>query len=276
MGTVPELMAMGDAIFDAVFGMFDAMISGLTGGLVTDYLSGTATLDDMTDRILNNLRDRSIELVEDVSTTIAKATSQLTNNIARNFADVLGITALQQRIAENFAREMEARISLYEKEGELVETEEAAAAKALSERLMQTISDRSELYMDQYNLHMARIIDLGDEESREFSETSLAGLEMAKSLLDIDYRMIADVAEERNVAAVVGMGVEIEETIASADKWALEVGVKPLAYGEMAMNVLAKMLDIDPEELEEQLRMITQASYKLAGDMIPTFKPGVE
>lgn len=276
MGSVIDIMKVGDVVFESIFGILNTMISALTGGIVTEFLGGDATVEEMSAQIMRNLRDRTVELIEDASDHITKATTGLTNAIAKNFADVIGLTALQESILRNFEEEIEARIGLYEKETELVETEEAAAAKALSERLVQTISDRSELYMDQYNYHMARIIDLGDEESREFSETSLAGLEMAKSLLAIDYRMIDDIAEERNVAAVIGMATEIEESIKSADEWALEVGIKPLAYGEMAMNVFAQAFDMTPEEVQDELTLFIKAGYEAAGSLIPTFKPGVE
>lgn len=273
MGTVPELMTMGDAIFDAVFGMFDAMIAGLTGGLVTDYLSGTATVEDLTQRIMKNLRDKTVELIVEATGTITSATSQLTNDIAKHFADLLGLTALQQKIAENFAAEMEARIALYEKEVELVEISEADAAKALAERTMQILSDRAGLYMDQFDLHMARIIDVGEKEGELYLETSMAGLEMAKSSLDIDVRMIHDLAEERNVAGVIGMTTEISESLKTADTWALETAIKPLAYGEMGMKVLSELLDMPVEQIKEELKMYAQLQYEIAAELIPDLTP---
>jgi len=268
-------MKIGDVIFDTVYGIFNGMISVITGGFVSDFFSEDMTVAGVTERLLAGLRDRTVELIETAGETIADATTDLTNAIAKNFADVLGITALQQRIAERFEAEMEARIGLFEKEAELLESAEEAAARELATRTMSVLSDRAEYYQDQYATWLGSFIEMNDEAGKLQFETSMAGLDMAQHLLDIDVTMIHDLAAERNVAAVIGMTTEIEESIKTADVWAREIGIKPLAYGEMALNVLSSIYDLTPEEVAAQLDMMVQASYKVAGDMIPAFKPGV-
>lgn len=278
MGTVKEIMSIGDVVFETIFGILNAMISTLTGGLVTEWLGGDATVEDMTEQLLENLRERTIELIEEAGVAITNATVDLTNAIARNFMDVLGITDVQMAIAERLRLEMEARIALLEREAELIETEEAAAARTLAERTMEVLADRAQMYEDQYGLFMARLIEEGEKEEVMTLETSLAGLEMAQRMLDIDVSMIHDLAEERNVEAVVGMITEIEETLKASEDWALETAIKPLAYGEMGLNVLAHFLERTPEEIKEELKAYVEASYKLTGELIPTFtpKPGGE
>jgi predicted HTH domain antitoxin len=262
-----------DAIFDTIFGVLNALISAATGGVVTDFLSGEITLENKVDELLTGMRDRTIELVEDAGVAITDATTDLTNAIAKNFADVLGITALQQRIAENFEREMEARIGVYEAEAELVESAEEAAARELAARTMTVLSDRATFYQDQYSVWMGRCAEMEAESEELQFETSMAGLEMASHMLEIDVTMIHDLAEERNVAAVIGMSEEIAQSLMTADEWARDVAIKPLAYGDMAMQVLAEFLERTPEEIQEELKAYIEASYKVTGDLIPEFTP---
>jgi predicted HTH domain antitoxin len=92
-------------------------------------------------------------------------------------------------------------------------------------------------------------------------------------MLEIDVTMIHDLAEERNVAAVVGMSEEIAQSLITADEWARDVAIKPLAYGDMAMQVLAEFLERTPEEIQEELKAYIEASYKVTGDLIPTYTP---
>lgn len=262
-----------DAIFDTIFGVLNALISAATGGVVSDFLGGEITLENKVDELLTGMRDRTIELVEDAGLAILNQTTDLTNAIAKNFADVLGITALQQRIAENFEREMEARIGVYEAEAELVESAEEAAARELAARTITVLSDRATFYQDQYSVWMGRFVEMEEETEGLQFETSIAGLEAASHMLDIDLMMIHDLAEERNVEAVVGMTEEIAQSLVTADEWARDVAIKPLAYGDMAMRVLAEFLERTPEEIEEELRAYIEASYKVTGDLIPSFTP---
>lgn len=262
-----------DAVFDTIFGILNAMISYATGGIVTDFLSGEITLESKVDELLTGFRDRTIEFIEDAGVVIIDATTDLTNAIARNFADVLGITDLQLGLAERLRVEMEARIALLEKEAELIETEEAKAALTLADRTMIVLAKRAELYQDQYDLFMARLIKEGEVEEVMTLETSLAGLKTAQRMLDIDVSMIHDLAEERNVQAVDGMITTIEETLKASEDWALETAIKPLAYGEMGLNVLAHFLERTPEEVKAELKAFVEASYQLTGDLIPTYRP---
>jgi hypothetical protein len=267
------LKPLQDAIFETIFGILNALISAATGGLVNDFLGGEITLENKVDQLLEGMRDRTIELIEDAGAGIIDATAELTNAIASNFMNVLGITQLQQRIAERFEAEMEARIGVYEAEAELVESEEEAAARALAARTMTVLSDRATFYQDQYSVWMARFAEMEKESEELQFETSMAGLEMASHMLEIDVTMIHDLAEERNVAAVVGMSEEIAQSLMTADEWARDVAIKPLAYGDMAMQVLLQFLEREPEEIEEELMAYIRASYKVTGDLIPSFAP---
>lgn len=268
------LKPLQDAIFDTIFGILNALISTATGGLVNDFLGGEITLENKVDQLLEGMRDRTIELIEDTGAGIIDATAELTNAIASNFMNVLGITQLQQRIAERFEAEMEARIGVYEAEAKLVESEEEAAARELAARTMTVLSDRATFYQDQYSVWMARFAEM-EEESEELQfETSMAGLEMASHMVEIDVTMIHDLAEERNVAAVVGMSEEIAQSLMTADEWARDVAIKPLAYGDMITQILNNTLAISPEELQEELIAYMKASYEAAGTLIPTYEPG--
>jgi len=267
------LQPLQDAIFDTIFGVLNALISAATGGLVSDFLGGEITLENKVDQLLEGMRDRTIELIEDAGAGIIDATAELTNAIAANFMNVLGITQLQQRIAERFEAEMEARIGVYEAEAELVESEEEAAARELAARTMTVLSDRATFYQDQYTVWMGRFAEMEEEAEELQFETSIAGLEMASHMLEIDVTMIHDLAEERNVAAVVGLTAEIEESLKSADEWAKDTAIVPLAYGDMISRVMSQYFDATPDELKEQLRVLTQASYEIAGEMIGTYEP---
>lgn len=268
------LLPLQDAVFDTIFGILNSLISAATGGLVNNFLGGEITLESKVDELLAGMRDRTIELVEDAGAGIIDATTDLTNAVASNFMNVLGITQLQQRIAERFEAEMEARIGVYEAEAELVESEEEAAARELAARTMTVLSDRATFYQDQYSVWMARFAEMEKESEELQFETSMAGLEMASHMLEIDVTMIHDLAEERNVAAVIGMSEEIAQSLMTADEWARDVAIKPLAYGDMAMQVLSQYLDMPAEEIKEQLKTFAQLQYEVAGEMIPEFKAG--
>lgn len=272
------LKPLQDAVFDVIFGILNALISAATGGFVTDFLGGEITLENKVDQLLEGMRDRTIELIEDAGASIIDATTELTNAIAANFMNVLGITALQQRIAERFEAEMEARIGVFEAAAELVESEEEAAARELAARTMTVLSDRAAFYQDQYTVWMARFAEMEAEEEGLQFETSISGLELASHMLEIDVTMIHDLAAERNVAAVVGLTAEIQESLKSADEWLKDTAVVPLAYGDVISRVMSHYLDATPDELKEQIRMLTQASYEIAAELIPdmTPKPGGE
>jgi predicted HTH domain antitoxin len=274
-GTKSHLLTdIGETFFNSITAVFDGLISAVTGGFLTDFWSSLVAGEDVVTIISESLHDHVIDLIGNTETAIVTVLGGFENQVATHFTDLLGITDLQTRIADSLQREIDAITDKWKAETDLIESEEEAAARELAARTITVLSDRATFYQDQYSVWMARFVEMEEETEGLQFETSIAGLEAASHMLDIDLMMIHDLAEERNVEAVVGMTEEIAQSLVTADEWARDVAIKPLAYGDMAMQVLSQYLDIPAEEIKEQLRTFTQLQYEVAGEMIPEFKAG--
>lgn len=274
-GTKSQLLTdIGETFFNSITAVFDGLIASVTGGFLTDFWSSLVAGEDIATIISESLHDHVIDLIETTETTIVTQLAGFENQVSVHFTDLLGIADLQTRIAESLQEEINAITDKWKAEAELVESVEEAAARELAESTMWVLSERAKFYQDQYAVWMGRFVEMEEETAGLQFETSISGLEAASHMLDIDVMMIHDLAEERNVAAVVGMTEEIAQSLLTADEWARDVAIKPLAYGDMAMRVLSQYLDIPAEEIKEQLRTFTQLQYEVAGEMIPEFKAG--
>lgn len=273
-GTKSQLLTdIGETFFYSITAVFDGLISAVTGGFLTDFWSSLVGGEDVVTIISESLHDHVIDLIGNTETAIVTVLAGFENQVAAHFADLLGITDLQTRIADSLQKEIDAITDKWKAEAELIESEEEAAARELGARTMTVLSDRALFYQAQYELWMIRFIEMEKETEGLQFETSISGLEAAIHMLQIDYTLIEDIAEERNVEAVVGMTEEIAQSLVTADEWARDVAIKPLAYGDMAMQVLAQFLERTPEEIQEELRAYIEASYKVTGDLIPTYAP---
>jgi len=276
-GTKSHLLTdIGETFFNSITAVFDGLISAVTGGFLTDFWSSLTSGEDIATILSESLHDHVIDLIGDTESTIIAELGKFESAVATHFGDLLGITDLQTRIAESLQAEIEAVTDKWKAEAALTESIEEAAARELAKRTMRVLSERATFYQDQYSVWMARFAEMEAEAEELQFETSIAGLEMASHMLEIDVTMIHDLAQERNVAAVIGMSEEIAQSLITADEWARDVAIKPLAYGDMITSILNDALVLTPEELQEQLIIYMKASYEAAGTLIPTYKPVVK
>jgi hypothetical protein len=237
-GTKSHLLTdIGETFFNSITAVFDGLIASVTGGFLTDFWSSLVAGEDIVTIISESLHNHVIDLIETTETTIVTQLAGFENQVSVHFTDLLGITDLQTRIA------------------------------------MWVLSERAKFYQDQYSVWMARFVEMEEETEGLQFETSIGGLEAAIHMLDIDLTLIHDLAEERNVAAVVGMTEEIAQSLLTADEWARDVAIKPLAYGDMITQILNNTLVRTPEEIQEELIAYMKASYEAAGSLIPTYEP---
>ena len=267
------LTDIGETFFNSITAVFDGLISAVTGGFLTDFWSSLVAGEDVVTIISENLHDHVIDLIGNTETAIVTVLAGFENQVATHFTDLLGITDLQTRIADSLQKEIDAITDKWKAEAELIESEEEAAARELGESIITVLSDRAIFYQDQYSVWMARFVEMEAEEEGLQFETSIAGLEAASHMLEIDLMMIHDLAEERNVEAVVGMTEEIAQSLLTADEWSRDIAIKPLAYGDMITRIMSHYFDATPDELKDQLRVLTQASYEIAGELIGTYQP---
>jgi hypothetical protein len=273
-GTKSHLLTdIGETFFNSITAVFDGLIASVTGGFLTDFWSSLVAGEDIVTIISESLHNHVIDLIETTETTIVTQLAGFENQVSVHFTDLLGITDLQTRIAESLQDEIEAITDKWRAEAELVESVEEAAARELADSTMWVLSERAKFYQDQYSVWMARFVEMEEETEGLQFETSIGGLEAAIHMLDIDLTLIHDLAEERNVAAVVGMTEEIAQSLLTADEWARDVAIKPLAYGDMITQILNNTLVRTPEEIQEELIAYMKASYEAAGSLIPTYEP---
>jgi len=267
------LRGVFESFFWGVVDVVDAFISAATGGILKNAWSRLIAGEDVGEIVIGGLVMSVTGLIDETSTTIVGVLADLENQVSAHFSNLLGLTGLQTSIAESLQHEIEAITGKWEAETEAVESAEEAAARELAESTMMVLSDRATFYQDQYSVWVGRFAEMEAEEEGLQFETSIAGLEMASHMLDIDVTMIHDLAEERNVAAVIGMTEEINQALTTADDWAKDTAIVPLAYGDIISQIMGHYLDATPDELKEQLRILTQASYEIAGELIPDMTP---
>jgi len=276
-GTKSHLLTdIGETFFNSITAVFDGLIAAVTGGVLTDFWSSLTSGEDIATILSESLHDHVIDLIGDTESTIIAELGKFESAVATHFGDLLGVTDLQTRIAESLQAEIEAVTDKWKAEAALVESIEEAAARELAESTMWVLSERAKFLQDQYSVWMARFVEMEDEAEGLQFETSIFGLEMATHMLEIDVTMIHDLAQERNVAAVVGMSEEIAQSLITADEWARDVAIKPLVYGDMIASILNNTLIRTPEEIQEELIAYMKASYEAAGTLIPTYQPEVK
>jgi len=226
------LNELGDTLFNTVFGILNAGISGLTFGIVEDYLGTYSSLDEFLSSIATNAGELIIDLIGQTGTEIETLVGDTYWQISRSTLEILGLVDESGSILTELENTMAQRVDDWGEQLRRDLDRQEDAASALGTEAIDVLEDErgrsllaTELYMDQLEERLG-------EDAFENLSLTIGSFDAVKQTFSVSFDELLRQATRGSVEATDSLVVIAQNQIEEFDTYFRETVAKPIAMGE--------------------------------------------
>ena len=263
-----DLPAIGDTIFDIVFGFFNTFISIFTGGAITDFLGGYSDLEGFWE---DNEAWLITELINGFDNVLGLTQDIWVDTIGKSRAGLMDVLDLSNYIEQQFE-------AFYNESKELADTisvsldrdheREVATGEEMVDFAMQRIL-QSQLSLEAFSTeYYEALLESDSNASDRLITVSEQSMAFVRDYLAADRDIIESLANADSTEAAAAILATAEEGARFVNEWFLETVVKPISYGETMAWAMTEANTVDIEQTLEDIADLTVKWHKLQLSMM--------
>jgi len=260
--SVDTVNEIGDALFNAVFGFLNSLVSALTGGIITDWLGEPKTLPELFKSVGEAFGTALTGIIEDTSQDLTEFITSAWTEAAKETGWVLDVTEAQTRLISTLKSEIEGSydgVAQVLAESEAWERETGGALTDFAFRMMAGRTDILREGAEAYFMDLEK-----DIEGERFGLTdyTIALFGKVKDMLALDLRAVEQISQEESEAAAAMIMTVAEQDAKMVEEWFLETIVKPISYGNVINWAIRDVTLLSEDDLKESLDTLEKVYYE--------------
>ena len=263
-----SLPALGDTIFDIVFGFFNSMISIFTGGAITDFLGGYSDLEGFWDDIEAWL---ITELLDAFTSVLGLTEDIWVENINKSYEGLVAVLDLSDWILQQYT----GLVTVSEEQTEALilginrgYTREIEIGEQMTDFAMRRIV-QMQLNLDEFSTTFYdSLMEVEGGAAESLTTVSEESIAFVRDYLAADQNLIESLANADSKEAAAAILATAEEGARFINEWFLETVVKPISYGEVEAWAIAEGNKVDIDEALETVAELSVKWHELQLSMI--------
>ena len=262
------LQAVGDAMFESVFGAFDKAISEATGGIVDEWLTFEGSAEELLAKTIGDVGRESLKLAESIGTNIGGMVSDVVNQSADAMGEFLGVAKAQERVAE----EVESAVGYLLKQGEwesdTKRREALEAAEAVEATAAEAIRFNAFMVEEAGTLFDQSAVDLTNLDTLDVSKQADKLLGFSFDAFEVNRSIMYDLAFQHGVNLDSSFANGAVAQLSTINDIFLEGVIKPQAMAESYYQAMKQASNLTSDEYEQSLIQQALVSAQMAADML--------
>lgn len=251
-----NLTAIGDTIFNIVFGFFNNMISVLTGGAITDFLGGYNDLEGFWGDVEAWLITEMINGMQGIADFTQAAWIDNINTSHAGLMEILDLSAYIQGTYEDFYNESQGMADELTFNLERAYQRDRETGAALTDFAFRLLVDKQNQLEGFANIFYDSIYESEFGSSERLSVLGQESMTFITQYLAADLQAVEYLTDSEATAAAEAILAVAQQDAEFVQEWFLETVVKPISYGENMAWALSVSSEYDIVEVLEQLQEV--------------------